>query len=141
MPGTQLSAIDTTVQKTRQWINEIMSELDWDDPDKAYAALRIVLQALRDRLSVDEATDLASQLPTLIRGIYFESWKPRSVPVRQHSLTEFLAPVAQRFSGEPSMDSERICRSVMKVLASHVSEGEIDDIKACLPEEIRDLWN
>ncbi|MGI9515998.1 MAG: DUF2267 domain-containing protein, partial [Pirellulaceae bacterium] len=106
----------------------------------AYAALRIVLHSLRDRLPVDEATDLSSQLPTLIRGIYFEGWNPRAVPDRQHSLAEFIAPVAARFSGDPGVDPETTCRSVMKVLARHVSEGEIDDIKACLPKELRELW-
>ncbi len=141
MPATQLAAIETTVQKTHRWINEIMAEMDWENPDKAYAALRVVLQTLRDRLSVQEANDLSSQLPTLIRGIYFENWKPNDVPNRQRTFDQFVAPVAEHFSGDDSVDPEWTCRSVMKVLARHVSAGEIEDIKSCLPEELRDLWN
>jgi uncharacterized protein (DUF2267 family) len=32
-----------------------------------------VLHALRDRLTVEEASDLAAQLPMLIRGLYYET--------------------------------------------------------------------
>jgi len=44
---------DTTIQKTHVWLNELMSDLDWQErPHKAYLALRTVLHALRDRLTV-----------------------------------------------------------------------------------------
>ena len=39
---------DNTIQKTQVWLNDLMSELDWEDkPHKAYMALRTVLDALR----------------------------------------------------------------------------------------------
>ena len=45
---------DGTLQKTQIWLNEIMTQLDWQEhPQKAYLALRTVLHALRDRLTVD----------------------------------------------------------------------------------------
>jgi uncharacterized protein (DUF2267 family) len=35
------------------WLNELMAELGWDDRHRAYQALRAVLHALRDHLTVD----------------------------------------------------------------------------------------
>jgi uncharacterized protein (DUF2267 family) len=50
--------------------------------NQSYSALRAVLHALRDRLTVAETAHLSAQLPMLIRGIYFKGWDPTKVPVR-----------------------------------------------------------
>lgn len=43
---------------------------------QGFTIVRSVLQALRDRLTVEEAAEFASQLPQLIRGIYYEESDP-----------------------------------------------------------------
>ncbi len=60
-----------TVQKSNAWLTDIMRRMDWDDRQRAWAALRAVLHVLRDRLSVDEAVALGAQLPLLVRGAYY----------------------------------------------------------------------
>ncbi len=140
MGMTGLEAIDTTVQKTNTWIGDIMIALGWRDRHKAYAALRAVLHALRDRLSVDEAVALGAQLPTLIRGIYYEGWTPKNKPVRIRHKDEFLSPVFDAFSYDPDFDAEETARTVFGVLASHVSPGEVRHIERILPREIAELW-
>src|SRR5690349_20165187 len=47
-----LASIESTVHTTNAWLNELMAGLGWDDRQKAYHALRVVLHALRDRLTV-----------------------------------------------------------------------------------------
>src|SRR5215468_8509005 len=38
---TSRDVFDTTIQKTQVWLNDLMSELDWEDkPHKTYMALR-----------------------------------------------------------------------------------------------------
>ena len=49
---TSHDIFDGTLQKTQIWLNDFMTELDWQEhPHKAYLALRTVLHALRDRLT------------------------------------------------------------------------------------------
>ena len=74
MPTDRASIIDHSVETTHIWLNELAAELGTEDHRHAYRVLRAVLHAVRDRLTVDEAAQLAAQLPELIRGIYYEGW-------------------------------------------------------------------
>jgi uncharacterized protein (DUF2267 family) len=65
---------DRTLYKTHTWLKEIMEVLGTEDRHRAYMALRAVLHALRDRLTVEEVAQLGAQLPMLIRGLYYEGW-------------------------------------------------------------------
>jgi len=76
MQSTGVSALDGTIQKTNIWLREVMDELGSDDRHRAYLALRSVLHSLRDRLTIEEATDLGAQLPILVRGFYYDAWNP-----------------------------------------------------------------
>jgi uncharacterized protein (DUF2267 family) len=132
---------DGTLQKTQLWLNEIMSELDWHDrPNKAYLALRTVLHALRDRLTVEEAVDLGAQLPMLIRGLYYEGWTLKGKPHKERKKADFLEHVKDTFENDYTSRPESITRAVFKTLARHTSKGEIADIKNMLPKPLHELW-
>jgi uncharacterized protein (DUF2267 family) len=108
---------DASLQKTQVWLNDLMSELEWDDkPQKTYLALRTALHALRDRLTVEEAVHLGAQLPTLIRGFYYEGWKPTGKPVKERHKSEFLDHIAAVFRDDATVDPEKVMRAVFKVL-------------------------
>lgn len=64
MSSTGLDVFDKTLQTTHTWLNEI-GACDGIGPDKqrAYHALRAVLFALRDRLTVEEAAHLGLATP------------------------------------------------------------------------------
>ena len=130
-----------TLEKTHIWLTDLMRELGWEDEHKAYTALRSVLHALRDRLSVAEAAHLAAQLPMLVRGCYYEGWNPSGKPVKERHQDEFLAHVKSAFRNSEGVDAEKVARAVFNVLARHISDGEIDDVKNILPEELRRLWS
>src|SRR5690606_36283227 len=135
-----LDVIDTTVQKTHIWINDVAAEAGWDDKHKAYLAQRAVLHALRDRLPIDEAADLSAQLPMLVRGIYFEGWRPSQTPKRQRSAEEFLNAVAAHFpnTGDPA-DPETMVRAVFRTIERNIEGGEVEHIRGILPEDVRRL--
>jgi uncharacterized protein (DUF2267 family) len=141
MSNSILEVFDASLQKTQIWINDLMRELDWEDkPQKACLALRTALHALRDRLTVEEAVHLGAQLPILIRGVYYEGWKLTGKPVKERHKTEFLDHIATAFRDDDTVDPERVMRAVFKILARHISPGEIEDVKHLLPKTLQELW-
>jgi uncharacterized protein (DUF2267 family) len=140
MSQTSLTPIESTIQTTNIWLNDILERLGWQDQHRAYHALRAVLHALRDRLPVDQAAALAAQLPMLVRGFYYEGWHPHGKPVKERHKEEFLAHVAAAFREDPDVDPEWVTRAVLQVLSKHVSGGEVESVKRSLPTEIRTLW-
>ncbi|MEX2105978.1 MAG: DUF2267 domain-containing protein [Solirubrobacterales bacterium] len=136
---TEPSIIERSVEKAHLWLDDVAGELGTEDHQYAYRVLRAYLHALRDRLPVDEAAQLAAQLPELIRGIYYEGWDPSRTPVKYDGFADFLSRVAS----EASLDGETAASfgvgAAATVLRRHVSAGEIDDIRANLPEDLRPI--
>jgi uncharacterized protein (DUF2267 family) len=141
MSATGLEIFDKTLQVTHVWLNEIADELPWADRHRAYVALRAVLHTLRDRLTVEEASDLGAQLPMLVRGIYYEGWNPAKTPDKK-KLPEFLDSVGSHFrqTAVSNANPEQVTRAVFRVLSKHVSEGEIADVRQMLPKDLQALW-
>ena len=138
---TSHEIFDTTIQKTQVWLNDLMSELDWEDkPHKTYMALRTVLHALRDRLTVEEAIQLGAQLPMLIRGFYYEGWNLKGKPHKERHKEHFLDHIKKAFRNDVTVHPQQVCRAVFKVLAKHTSKGEIEDVKHVLPKALHEFW-
>jgi len=117
-----------------------MERMRWHDRHRAYFALRIVLHALRDHLSVDEVVAFGAQLPMLVRGFYYEGWQPSKKPLKERKKEVFLSHIADAFR-DPDIDPEQVVRAVFQVLTDHMTIGETESIKHCLPKEIRALWS
>jgi len=140
MSATGLDVFDTTLQRTHIWLHDLMEMMGWDDRHRAYLAMRATLQALRDRLTVEEAVQLAAQFPMLIRGFYYEGWNPVGKPLKERHKGEFLARIEQYFRGDDHIDAEQVARAVFAVLERRTSEGEIQNVKHVLPAQLRELW-
>jgi uncharacterized protein (DUF2267 family) len=135
-----LESLDHTVQLTHIWINELDDRLGWNNKPRAYRLLKAVLHALRDWLQLNEAADLAAQLPTLLRGAYYEQWRPGAAHVRRRTKADFLARVEDSFKPDPLVQPSQAVMAVFELLSRKISSGEIDDVRHSLPEEIRTLW-
>ena len=128
-----------TVETSHKWLLDLMDELGWLDEHKAHRALNAVLHALRDRLTVNEAVQLGSQLPVLIRGYYYDGWKPSGKPLRERHMDEFLGHIDAAFRDE-QVEADLVVRAVFSLLSNRISQGEIQDIKDILPKELKELW-
>lgn len=84
---------DATIHKGNAWIKELSEQFHWENDHRSYQALRAVLYALGDRLTIAAPPPLGAQLPMLTRGLYYEGWDPSRVPRRERSREEFLAHV------------------------------------------------
>jgi len=138
MRTTGIRAFDTTIHTTNIWLNDLVDQLGCEDKQRAYQTLRVVLRALRDHLPIDQAAALGAQLPMLIRGFYYEGWHPAGKPLKQRSLGDFLLLIGSEL---PDIDPEDVVRAVFEVMAKHLTAGEIDHVKHCLPGEFRALWS
>lgn len=140
MSATGLESIDHTVQLTHIWINELDKELGWKNDARSYRLLRSVLQALRDWLQVNESANLAAQMPMLIRGIYYDQWRPATTPVKERSKADFLARIERDFYNDPLSDSSKAVTAVFSLLNHKITGGEVGDVRHSLPSDLRGLW-
>lgn len=139
MSANGLDVFDRTLQATHAWLDDIMAELG---PDRrhAYHVLGAVLHALRDRLPVAEAAHLGAQLPLLVRGLYYEGWRPQAAPPRGRDRGAFLAHVEAGLGNARSTHVEEAIRAVLGTLSRHVSQGETAKVLDVLPAAVRALW-
>jgi len=140
MSADGLERLDQAVHLTHLWIGELDRALGWNDKHRALRLLREVLHGIRDRLPVVENAQLAAQMPTLLRGIYFEQWRPGHAQDRHGSLSRLLERLSGAFREDPFFDPEVGLAAVLDLLCAKVSAGEIEDVVGCLPREIREFW-
>lgn len=140
MSATGLHQFERTVQTTNAWLNDVMKALEVDDRQMAYHTLRAVLQALRDRMLRDEVANLGAQLPMMVRGFYYEGWRPAKSPLKDRSKDAYLMAIRERYHRNMELDPMQALRSVMYVLDTHLSGGEINVVKRKLPKELQELW-
>ena len=140
MSDTHLPALDHSVQQTNLWLKKLTSDHHFRDRHQAYNALRAVLHALRNRLTVEQAVHLGAQLPTLVHGIYYEGWHVASTPTSDRQVDEFAARVEQELPPLFPRDAVGTTRAVFDLLWQELDHGETAKIIGTLPVPLRSLW-
>ena len=79
-------------------------------------------------------------MPIVIRGLYYDQWHPAGKPEKERRADEFVARVNAELSDTRRVAGHDATRTVLVVLSKHVSAGQVEKIRACLPEDIRRLW-
>jgi uncharacterized protein (DUF2267 family) len=138
MTLSSVDGIERSVHKTNRWLSELADEPGIEDREEAWRILRAYLQLLRDQLTVDEAAQLAAQLPMVLRGAFYEAFDPGHQPARIRSGDEFLSAFAERTELDPERAAQAV-EAATSVLRRHVSAGEFDDVLAQLPRELREV--
>jgi uncharacterized protein (DUF2267 family) len=139
MTTAHLDVIDRSSQQAHVWINDVAEQFGTEDRQLAYRVLRAFLHAVRDRITVEESAQLAAQLPLLVRGIYYDGWRPAATPQTYHDRETFLGRIAAEARLDGPTEASYASEAAMTVLRRHVSEGEIADVLAIMPSELRDL--
>jgi uncharacterized protein (DUF2267 family) len=138
MTSTGYSSFDTTVHKTNRILREIEEAYGWPKEcrNQSYNALRAVLHALRDRLTVDEAAQFAAQLPMLVRGIYYDGWDPSRVPKKMHR-DDFFDQIRKEMPPyEVKGGVQTLVPTVAQALRLYITDGEWQDVKAEMPRDL-----
>jgi uncharacterized protein (DUF2267 family) len=136
MSATGLEVFDKTIQTANIWVDEIMEELG-PDRQNAWHVLSAVLRTLRDRLPPDLAAHLGAQLPLIVRGAYYDQYRPSATPETIRSLDEFLGKIGEKLQFTRPVDTADALRVVCEVLAHHIEPGQMNKVLDALPEDIR----
>ncbi|PKD16218.1 hypothetical protein APR41_10550 [Salegentibacter salinarum] len=140
---------ETFKQEAHEYINDLATELE--HPEEKERVLRIwrsVMFTIRDRIDFNEAFLLMQPLPTILRGIYIESWEYSKKPKLDYStLEEMKSEVKknQRKKGEKDfpwkLSTEEIITITIKSLNKYISLFQITDIINQMPGEIKTYLN
>jgi uncharacterized protein (DUF2267 family) len=140
MSATGLDVFDKTIQTTNIWLDEIMDRLG-PDRQMAWKVLSTVLHKLRDALPVDLAAHLSAQLPLLVRGAYYDLYRPSSQPAQFRTAEAFLEDLSSWLQDTRPVNTKDALAAVVQVLRRHIAAGEIAKIRRSLPKAVRSLWN
>jgi len=133
--------LDTSVQRTHEWLHDIGRGLGFDNEHAAYAALRATLHAVRDRLPVELVAHFGAGMPTMIRGIYYDGWHPSAARLKASHAEDFAQSIRHELRGHTELqNTEQVALAVMGVMDERMEPGQIDHILDALPKQVRELW-
>lgn len=117
-----------------EFIGQVQHRARLPEEGEALKVTRATLTTLAERLHGGEGSDLGAQLPTEIRGMLADSGESDAF-----DLDEFLRRVSDR-EGTDLPVAVHHARAVMDVLKDAVSKGEMEDVRAQLPQEYASLF-
>ncbi len=82
---------------------------------------------------------LGAQLAPLLRGFYYEGWRP-GVHRTAQSLDALCARIHEAVDHDPGIDPEPAARAVLALLAARLPASEIEDVIAATPKALRAVW-
>jgi uncharacterized protein (DUF2267 family) len=140
MSRAGLTVFDTTIQETNLWLKCLMEISGINDRQFAFTLLKGVLHALRDRIGPENAVHLGAQLPLLLRGVYYEGWRPSETPTRERHVGDFLDHVSANLTKTMECDIEPGVRADFETLWRKIDPDEVIKIIRIMPMELRELW-
>lgn len=132
-PQRKLARAEETYGKL---VNQIQRLTGLESKELAGTALDVVLCGLVRRLTPQEASDFVSQLPSLLHERLLELPAGPDKSVTRETIERNLV---KRLDIEPDYAS-RIATDVGAALEQCVSSGQIEDVRAQLPKEMRSIF-
>lgn len=123
----------------REFVGQVQTRTRLGSMGEAISAIRATLQTLGERLAGGAADNLASQLPREI-GEYLKQGSLGDLHAgEQLSLAEFYGRVAMKEQANPA-EAAHHAQAVIEVMKEVVSPGEIENVRAQLPEGYAPLF-
>jgi uncharacterized protein (DUF2267 family)/CBS-domain-containing membrane protein len=116
-------------------MSDLRAEAKLETGEQAEVALDAALPLLVRRLIPGEAEDLAAQLPSLLR----ERLPLPDGPDKRVTRESIEAELVRRLDVAPERASQ-ILRAIGATLARSVSPGQIEEVRAQLPEDLRAVF-
>jgi|YelNatPaOPRAMG01_1025707.scaffolds.fasta_scaffold258485_1 uncharacterized protein (DUF2267 family) len=119
-----------------EFLNAVQERLNLADKDEAETAVRSVLAATADRLTPEEANDLASQLPHELA----EFIRRRPGGVQKMDYDTYIARIQHDLDLADPAQAERVARGVLSVVRDAVGEGEWQDVVSQMPMDMKEMF-
>lgn len=120
--------------KFDDFMGQVQNRLELPDTGRAVRATRAVLQSLGERLQAGEAKDLAGPLPMEV-DFYLLSAESG----QRFDYDEFVGRVADRANVDRA-EAAYYGKVVVGLVSEHVPAGEIEQVRAQLPDDYEDLF-
>ena len=139
--GVMTAVLETSLQRTHEWLHEIGQELGFDNERAAYAALRATLHAIRDRLPVELVGHFGAELPMLVHGIYYDGRHPSAARLKAAHDADLFNSIGSELLGHDELeDVEAVAGAVLRVVDRRIAPGQFAHVLDAMPEKVRRLW-
>ena len=135
-----IHVFERTTHEAHEWVNDLAGRTGWHNEREVLRLMRVVLCKIRDHLPVNEMAQFSAQLPLILRGMFFEGWQPKLTPVHERHAADFIADIDSKIGDVIEYQGLPDIKAVFNVINAQISRGEVEDVRACLPQELRDLW-
>ena len=125
---------------TISFYRTVIGETGEANRERVKRATAAVLHALRDRLTPEEAHQLAAQLPRELKRAWEEGEAPGRKPIKIHR-KEFYARVKSEAELASLREARWITVAVFTALKEQLSPGEAEDVLAQLPKDLKEVWS
>jgi uncharacterized protein (DUF2267 family) len=127
----------------KSFVREVAQLGDCDER-RAETLIFAVFQELRDRLTPNEATKVAAQLPTSLKMLWMSFDRPDRQVRRSHA-PQFLGEVARMAALDSESEAEQAVGAVFSALqdalgSSTGTTGAAAHIMGQLPADLKRLW-
>ncbi len=141
MSVKSIGNFEHAVHLANEWIRDLAEKPEVGSDTQAYIILRAGLHLIRDRLRVDEVAHLSAQLPMLVRGFFFEGWKPPNEDSGAGESTRHLIQeMGDRLERLSEIQPEDALFLVYALLARKLSTGELKYVDRALPYDLLFPW-
>ncbi|MCU0853945.1 MAG: DUF2267 domain-containing protein [Rhodobacteraceae bacterium] len=134
------SLLEPTVGLTAAWVLDIAERARCSEA-VAFAVLRAGLHALRDCLSDEAGAAVAREFPALIRGLWFEDWRPARALVPARTYADWLVSLeGYLLAGDAdSVPAPEAARALFAVLARHLGTEARRSLDQAVPPDMGEL--
>jgi len=118
-----------------------------EDNERSGRVVVSILHALRNHLTPEESIQLIAQLPMFLKAVYVLNWHLHAKPKKIRHFDDFIDEIRAIHGDIASRDFptdddiESAISVVFMGLRKYLSLGELEDIRALLPKEIKSMLN
>ena len=119
-----------------EFLGAVQQRLDLTDKTEAETATRSVLAATADRLTPEEANDLAAQLPHEMA----EFIRRRRPGVQKMDRNTYIGRIQGDLDLMKPTQAEQVAKGILSVVRDAVGEGEWQDVVSQMPMDMKDMF-